>query len=564
VTVKETPSKSGPRRRRPLLAAVLVATALLLVLAAPAAAQTFTVTTLTDENVVAGDGSLRGEVRAANAAPGADTIVFKPGLTGAILLQGSGIVVEESLTIEGPGMNLLTVSQNGVDRRVFQIKPSAPAATTLSGLTIQGGTTSGSGGSIQNVLGQRSELTLIGCRVVGGFAGELGGGIDSIGEPLTLRDSDIEFNEAAHDGGAIWVGGNAPTRIEGTTFAQNIVVEGGGGAIYGGGEAGGSTTITGSLFLENKAPEAGGGISWTTAAGSTLAISNSTFLGNTTGTWGGGISLSTSGTTTIEDSTITGNTAEANFEGAGGIEEFAAKKALLRDTIVAGNKSLFTKTPDLKGEYEAAFDLIGNANGALLTELTPGSNLVGVDPGLQPLADNGGPVETMALTAASPAVNKGSGPLTTDGRGDPRPSLYPGVPLSAFPGANGADIGAYELQAPAVLPPPPPPAPLAPAKPRDPRVRLACPKSAGKGGCAFRLQVVAAKPKRVKGKLRQPTAESAVAKLKLAAGKSGLLTLKPKAKYATRLRAARSLLVRQAEKLAGKSHTTYRRLKVSG
>jgi hypothetical protein len=554
-----------PARRVVALPVALLAAALTLVLAAPAAAQTFTVTKLTDSGVVAGDGSLRGEVRAANAAPGADTIVFQPGLTGSISLEGSGLVIEESLTIEGPGMNLLTVSQFTPEHRVFQIKPSAAAATTLSGLTIQGGTTSGSGGAIQNLTGPRSELTLIGCRVVGGFAGELGGGIDSVGQPLTLRDSDIEFNESVHGGGGLWVGGSAPIRIEGTAFFQNIVVEAGGGAIYGGGEAGGTTTITGSLFRENKAPLAGGGISWTTPAGATLAIANSTFLANTTGTWGGAISLSTSGTTTIEGSTITGNTAEAKFEGAGGIEEFAAKKALLRDTIVAGNKSLFTKTPDLKGEYEAAFDLIGNANGALLTELTPGSNLVGVDPGLQPLADNGGPVETMALTPASPAVNKGSGPLTTDGRGDPRPSIYPGVPLSAFPGANGADIGAFELQAPVVPPSPPPPTtPHAPARPVDPRVRLSCPKSAGKAGCAFRLQVVSAKPKRVKGKLKKPIAESAAAKLKLGAGRSGLLTLKPKAKYAARLRAANSLLVRETEKLAGKSHTAYRRLKVNG
>src|SRR5262249_28514867 len=67
------------------------------------------------------------------------------------------------------------------------------------------------------------------------------------------------------------------------------------------------------------------------------------------------------------------------------------------------------------------------------------------------LQNNGGPTATMTIAATSPAVNRGSSTLGVDQRGQPRPVLYPGVPLSAAPGANGADIGAYELQAP---PPP--------------------------------------------------------------------------------------------------------------
>ena len=54
----------------------------------------------------------------------------------------------------------------------------------------------------------------------------------------------------------------------------------------------------------------------------------------------------------------------------------------------------------------------------------------------------------MAITATSPAVNRGAGALAADQRGQPRPVAYPGVPFSAAAGANGADIGAFELQAP--------------------------------------------------------------------------------------------------------------------
>jgi YVTN family beta-propeller protein len=97
-----------------------------------------------------------------------------------------------------------------------------------------------------------------------------------------------------------------------------------------------------------------------------------------------------------------------------------------------------------------------------------------------------------------------------------------------------------------------------------PQVRLHCPQKAHPGGCRFVLQVVAAKPKRVKGKLRMPTPESAVARIKLAPGHSGLVTLAPKAGFAARLEAAKSFLVREVVTLKGKTHTVYRRLKVAG
>ena len=45
-------------------------------------------------------------------------------------------------------------------------------------------------------------------------------------------------------------------------------------------------------------------------------------------------------------------------------------------------------------------------------------NLVGVDPELGPLADNGGPTDTMALLAGSPAINAGN-PA-------PEPTTFPG------------------------------------------------------------------------------------------------------------------------------------------
>ena len=62
--------------------------------------------------------------------------------------------------------------------------------------------------------------------------------------------------------------------------------------------------------------------------------------------------------------------------------------------------------------------------------------------------------------------------------------------------------------------------------------------------------------------MREPRPESAVARVELGAGKSTLVTLKPKASFAARLEAAATLLVREVATVKGTTHTVYRWLKV--
>jgi hypothetical protein len=98
------------------------------------------------------------------------------------------------------------------------------------------------------------------------------------------------------------------------------------------------------------------------------------------------------------------------------------------------------------------------------------------------------------------------------------------------------------------------------------RVRVSCTKRAKPGGCKIELQIVSGKPRKTKGhkkgKAEKPKPESAVAKVKLNAGHSALVTLRPQPKFATRLAAATKLLVREVETVKGVTHTSYRRLKV--
>lgn len=103
--------------------------------------------------------------------------------------------------------------------------------------------------------------------------------------------------------------------------------------------------------------------------------------------------------------------------------------------------------PNIDGTVDAGFSLIDNTAGATINATTPGSNVTGLNPQLGPLADNGGPTATMALTETSPALDAGDGTgAKHDQRGDRRPIELPGIANSSAPGADGSDIGAFELQ----------------------------------------------------------------------------------------------------------------------
>jgi YVTN family beta-propeller protein len=87
-----------------------------------------------------------------------------------------------------------------------------------------------------------------------------------------------------------------------------------------------------------------------------------------------------------------------------------------------------------------------------------------------------------------------------------------------------------------------------------PGVRLKCPKSAKPKGCEFKLRVLS---KKRKGK-----AESAVAKAKAKAGRSALVSLKPKKAFAKKLAAAKKVLVKETLKAHGSKRTLFKRLKI--
>ncbi len=247
--------------------------------------QSFVVTTLqdkddgsTDPGVDHGAVSLRDLIAQANASSTPQTITFAPGLTGTITLTLGELQITNSMTIDGPGANLLSISGNNASR-VFEIDstPSGLTNCTISGLTIM----NGSNGSAR-----------------------FGGGINNRGN-LTLESVVVSHNAGVSsaqyrgEGGGIYSSGSLT--ITGSTISDNTASNFAGG-IY----SSGSLTITGSTISDNTAGKYGGGIS----CGGSLTITGSTISDNTAGRWGGGIVESDS--LILDNCTIADNTAESS------------------------------------------------------------------------------------------------------------------------------------------------------------------------------------------------------------------------------------------------------------
>ena len=124
---------------------------------------------------------------------------------------------------------------------------------------------------------------------------------------------------------------------------------------------------------------------------------------------------------------------------------------VLSSTIVASNEA--NGEPDLGGAgvgvsyFQAGFNLIGaRPYLATFTGDPSGSNIVGEEPNLGPLYDNGGATYTHEPYGNSPALDAGiANGLTQDQRGSQRTVRLPGVRTAR--GSDTTDIGSVEAAA---------------------------------------------------------------------------------------------------------------------
>ena len=295
--------------------------------------------------------------------------------------------------------------------------------------------------------------------LISGNEGSEGGGIaldSSTGQSVaTVTGSTIANNIASREyggkGGGIWIGANTQATITGSTIADNIAK----GGLYGGGYGGGlfvagQATLSGSTIDGNQVTNGwdcddgycfeyylghGGGI---VNRGQTVAA-NTTISGNDEAVF-------TSGNLDVLQSTVTGN--------GGGIRVKGDTVTTLRGSVVSGNGfEVYLDNDDSVHSPTVvvnAFNVFGHSGNSGLVGLSKGATdmvpTVGLNAILGPLADNGGPTQTHALPAGSPALDRAPNASCTaapvngvDQRGQPRNHNAVGIVTN-----NECDVGAFE------------------------------------------------------------------------------------------------------------------------
>lgn len=331
---------------------------------------------------------------------------------------------------------------------------------------------------------------------VGGSSGiSEGGGVAATGAATTLilQNTIVSDNRVvAGSSGNAWGGG---VMAKGTLLIEGGAVKGntaqgssvtGGGIYYPSGPRATLSDLTVSGNIDEPAPGAtadveGGGIDLSAGSGDT--ITNVTVSGNVAEVdnpaaasviaEGGGIRLAAAGTTvlnsTIADNLVSAHVMERGLPLGGGI--FVGASATIVNSTLVGNTSqgsgalLDSEGGDLwtgaqvqventilsEGAVAAgAQNCAVSTPGAIVSaghnidsldqcDFHAGGDQVDTSPALRPLADNGGPVETMALQLGSLAIDAGDddGCPATDARGVLRPA------------GETCDIGAFEVATPA-------------------------------------------------------------------------------------------------------------------
>jgi len=320
---------------------------------------------------------------------------------------------------------------------------------TVDNCTFEGNHAGTSGGGMRN---RHCDALVTGCTFSNGNRSYAGGGMYNTISSPTIIDCTFSDNVAEQWGGGMCNIVESHPSLSNCTFSGNEATAGGG--MYNGTS---SPTVADCTFVGNGAAgvsSAGGGMC--NRYGSSPPVSACTFNGNSSVYYGGGMYNGFGSDAVVNDCTFSGNEAEHGagmynalssptvthctiFENFGtgtgaGVYNDSNSNPTVKHTILAGN------TPDdCYNSTTSAFTSGGyNLESGTSCGCTQTTDRQNTDPLLGPLADNGGPTWTHALSSGSPALDAipWPGGPTTDQRGFPRP----------YPAGGLADIGAVEMQ----------------------------------------------------------------------------------------------------------------------
>lgn len=412
-----------------------------------------------------GPGSLRDTVAAAVSG---DTVDLSGLTCSTITLTGGAIAVAQaSLTIAGPGAQVLAIDGNAADR-VFT--HTGTGDLTLSGVSVQRGRVIRGpsddwaiGGCVESAGRVALDQTNVIDCMAEGHSGAFGGCISAQGASLvdsrleacraqvpetsiysayggalfvegdssavdvvrsTITGSSVIAQQNTAHGGGICNRGLGSTHIEDSTLSDNLatgapyvggggyfsISQGIGGAVF----AAAPITVSGSTLSGNKATSGGAIASFDWQSNpSSLTLINSTISGNEAASHGGGI-WSFTGGVDISNSTITLNRGEY---GAGGVmakhwiaEGMGSDEIRISGTVVAGN-STYAGAVDIDAFLDGLVvvgsgNLVDDSSASLPEGTLSGPAMLG------PLADNGGWTWTHAPLPGSPLIDAGNNLLT--------------------------------------------------------------------------------------------------------------------------------------------------------
>jgi predicted outer membrane repeat protein len=201
-------------------------------------------------------------------------------IIGTVSTSGANLTSKSfAFTIEGLDASS-TLTANGGTGRLFTINGATTADVTLKDLTFSGINTTLAGGGVLFSNNAGATVTFNNCNLTGNSVTNIqgGGAIFFANGTLNIIDSSFENNTSSTKGGAIFANSGTIT-ITNTLFKTNSAATKG-GAIY---TVNADFTITGSTFYDNETTGAGGGSAfYVEGSGSSNSITNCTFFQNTT------------------------------------------------------------------------------------------------------------------------------------------------------------------------------------------------------------------------------------------------------------------------------------------
>jgi CSLREA domain-containing protein len=440
-----------------------------------------------------------------------------PVSSGPVVINGPGA---GALSVSGDADS--SGGPSAGDSRVFNVN-NFGASLSVSGLTLTGGSVNGNGGAItalgdvtlsqSTVTGNQASnngggvyqaagrLTVTQSTISGNTAAASGGGIaqgtasagkyNTVAGNVALTDTVVSGNTAVSGGGLAFESGGKYADSQNTIARSTVSGNTATGTAGGGGIAAANLSqplrLDRSAVTGNTADAAafGGGVLLQGTTRAEFELSESTVSGNTAGS-GAGISIGVgtsggaavygAGELSVHNSTVAGNTAAV---AGGGIHlaSYASSDPTpvqisttlpLASTVVADNTAagvpndLDRADDSTAGGADLSFSLVEVPGDAAVTSSADAPSIVGKDPQLGALANNGGPTQTILPASTSVLIDQGHSPADpgTDQRGEKR-VVDTGIANPA--GGDGTDIGAVELAASQVtVPSTPAPAPQTP------------------------------------------------------------------------------------------------------